>query len=67
MREICMSGSMSGSERPAYQTNMVERNGHPIHHIYNSAGNLLFKEEYVTLSAVPQLLKSYCRYNQRNS
>src|SRR5207247_9607462 len=31
------------AERPAHQTTMVERNGHPVHYIYNKFGNLILR------------------------
>ena len=52
------------AERPAHQTNVVNRNGHIIHQIYNKAGNLLLKEEMLVHNGVPKLYRSHYRYNR---
>jgi len=53
----------SDIERPAYQTNFIDTNGHPIHYIYNKYGNLLLKEEYIFQDGVNKLLRWRYRYN----
>jgi YD repeat-containing protein len=52
------------TERPAHQTNVVDRNGHIIHYIYNKSGNLLLREEYLFAEGVPKLFRSRYRYNR---
>jgi RHS repeat-associated protein len=51
-------------ERPVYQTNSVERNGHQVHYIYNMSGNLLMREEHVLQKAQIELLRWRYRYNK---
>jgi YD repeat-containing protein len=53
----------SDAEKPVCQTNMIERNGHPVHYIYNKFGNLILKEEYVFQRGSNQLLRWRYRYN----
>ena len=50
-------------ERPAHQTNIIQRNGHSVHHIYNKFGNLLFGEEEILLEGRVQIVKWRYRYN----
>jgi RHS repeat-associated protein len=53
----------SDANRPAYQTNFFERNGHPIHFIYNIFGNLLLREEQIVKNGSIELLQTHYRYN----
>lgn len=52
------------SQRPAHQTTMVDRNGHPVHYVYNESGNLLFKEEQIIEDGLPRTLTERYRYNR---
>lgn len=54
----------SDSEEPAWQVNFVERNGQPIHYVYNKFGNLLLKEQYIFESGSLRLLQWRYRYNR---
>ena len=56
--------SYTDSEAPWSQVNFVERNGHPIHYVYNKFGNLLLKEEYVIEDGSRRLLRWRYRYNR---
>lgn len=56
--------SYTDAQRPATQTNYFDRNGHPIHFVYNAAGNLVLKEEMVVEeNRLRHLIWRY-RYNQ---
>jgi RHS repeat-associated protein len=50
-------------ERPVHQTNVVERNDHIVHYIYNEFGNLLLKEEEILLNGRRRLIRWRYRYN----
>jgi RHS repeat-associated protein len=50
-------------ERPAHQTTLIERNGHPVHYVYNRFGNLLLQEEVVLQEGLPRTLEWRYRYN----
>jgi RHS repeat-associated protein len=54
----------SDEKRPAHQTTMVERNGQPIHYIFNKFGNLLLREESILLGGLPRNLVWRFRYNR---
>lgn len=54
----------SEAERPAHQTIMVERSGHPICHVYNKFGNLLSKEEYIRQDGLLRTLVWRYRHNR---
>ena len=54
----------SDIDRPVHQTNFFNRNGHPVHFIYNKYGNLIFKEEYIFIKGIKTLIKWRYRYNQ---
>ena len=54
----------SDIDRPAYQTNVTERNGHLVHYVYNIFGNLLLREEEVVLqNGLRKLIRWRYRYN----
>ncbi len=55
--------SYADAEAPWRQVNFVERNGHPIHYIYNECGNLILKEEYVLEGGKRRLRQWRYRYN----
>ncbi len=50
-------------QRPVHQTILVERNGHPIRHVYNKFGNLLLKEQCIIEKGLPRTLAEQYRYN----
>jgi len=50
-------------ERPAHQTTMIERNGHPVHYIYNKFGNLLLREENLLQEGLPRLIQWRYQHN----
>ena len=54
-------------ERPAVQVNQTLRNGHLVHHVFNSFGNLLLREEYVGPLADRRMLRMRHRYNRDGS
>ncbi len=49
---------------PRHQTTMVQRNGHPVHHIYNGFGNLIGREEDVWGGQGRRRLVAHFRYNR---
>ena len=53
----------SDAERPVHQTTMVERNGHPVHYIYNKFGNLILREENILQEGLIRLIQWRYRYN----
>jgi RHS repeat-associated protein len=57
------SHDYSEFERPAHQTTMIQRNGHPIHCIYNKFGNMLLAEDDVLIDSLPTLVQWRYRYN----
>jgi RHS repeat-associated protein len=52
------------AQRPTHQTTMMGRNGHLSHHVYNKFGNLLFEEERIIESGIPQIIFKRYRYNR---
>jgi RHS repeat-associated protein len=54
----------SDYERPAHQTILIERNGHPIRHVFNVFGNLLLREECTGSAASPRTSRNHYRYNR---
>lgn len=50
-------------QRPAFQTNFTDRNGHVVHFIYNKFGNLLLREEIVLDQNEFNYLATRYRYN----
>src|SRR5437899_4204395 len=42
---------------------MVERNGHPVHYIYNKFGNLILREENILQEGLVRLIQWRYRYN----
>lgn len=50
-------------QRPAYQTTMVERNGQPVHYIYNKFGNLLLREEDILENGLSRRIQWHYGYN----
>jgi RHS repeat-associated protein len=59
--------SYTDQQRPAFQTNFMDRNGQVIHFVYNRFGNLLLKEERVIQAGEPRVLQSQFRYNRDGS
>jgi RHS repeat-associated protein len=53
----------SEMERPAFQTLVVEPNGHPIHYVYNRFGNLLLREENLLQGGRVERVQWRYRYN----
>lgn len=51
-------------QRPAHQTNFIDRNGHEIHFVYNRFGNLLLQEEYVREGGRLRFLQWRHRYSR---
>ncbi len=51
-------------QRPAYQTILVERNGQPLRHVYNTFGNLLLREQRILENGLPRTLTEHYRYNR---
>jgi YD repeat-containing protein len=51
------------AEQPAHQTTLTERNGHPVHYIYNKFGNLILREENILQEGLIRLLQWRYRYN----
>lgn len=52
------------ADRPAHQTTAIERNGHPVHYIYNGFGNLLATEETIIEASRARCLIWRYRYNR---
>lgn len=52
------------ADRPAHQTTVIERNGHPVRYIYNRFGNLLATEERTIEAGRAQCLVWRYRYNR---
>ncbi|MFF8432204.1 RHS repeat domain-containing protein [Streptomyces sp. NPDC016566] len=55
------------AERPAIQVNQFLRDGHPVHFVYNTFGNLIFREEYLLRDGVSRLVQWRYRYNRDGS
>jgi YD repeat-containing protein len=55
---------LTETERPAIQVNQVQRNGHPVHLVYNALGNLLLQEEYACIGGLQQLTSWRTWYNR---
>src|SRR5262249_42780135 len=51
------------AQEPATQTNFFDRNGHPVHLVYNAVGNLLLREEVVVEGDQLRHLVWRYRYN----
>jgi RHS repeat-associated protein len=51
-------------ERPFCQTIVTERDGSQIRYLFNSYGNLIFKEQFARLNGIPKLVSSIFRYNR---
>lgn len=51
-------------QRPTHQTNLLDRNGHELHFVYNQFGNLLLQEEYVRDGGRLRFLQWRHRYNR---
>jgi RHS repeat-associated protein len=63
VQEFEFTHTYSEIERPAHQTLMVQRNGQPVHYVYNTFGNLLLREEYILQEGLPTLIRWRYRYN----
>ncbi len=50
--------------RPSHQTTVIERNGDPIHYIFNRFGKILFREENVIRNGIVRHIVSRSRYNR---
>ncbi|MGH9967107.1 MAG: DUF6531 domain-containing protein [Pyrinomonadaceae bacterium] len=51
-------------ERPTHQTIVTERDGRQARYLFNSLGNMLFKEEYARIDGLPKLVSYHYRYNR---
>lgn len=51
------------ADRPTFQVNVVEPNGHACHYLYNRAGNLLLREDEVVQGGVRRRFQVRARYN----
>jgi RHS repeat-associated protein len=51
-------------QRPAHQTTVTDRNGHPVHLIFNRIGNLIFREESILDQGRLRTLTWRYRYNR---
>lgn len=57
----------TASQAPAFQTNFVDRNGHPVHLVYNRFGNLILREEELFEGGNIRRLATRQRFNRDGS
>jgi len=50
-------------EMPAHQTIETNRSGQQKRYLFNSFGNMIFREEYIRVDGVPRLAATHFRYN----